>query len=221
MARRLARFADAGYSRWFDGPSELAPLERLTSYQFERIWDNDTLRPAVVGALLVHLTAEMFRCEGRTDRKLVLVDDAEALLRGVSGETMAMAVRRARPFNGGYGVISQVPTAACPPELFAFHILTGAHRGAIEQMLKDGFLSPQYEHLVQSLRAGLFIEDELGDVGVYHLVLDELSRIALSTLASDAQKVRAAQAEGLSYVEALLRCAADARVLRGIERPGR
>lgn len=213
MARRLARFTDAGYRRWFDGPSELAPLERLTSYQFERLSGNDTLRQAVLGALLVHLRAEMYQRKNRTARKLVLVDDAEALLRGVPGESMTMAVRRARPFNGGYGVIAQVPPPACPPELFAFHILTRAHRAAIDRLLEDGFLDNGDKHLAHSLRAGLFIKDEFGEAGVYHLALDELSQIALSTLAADAQRLRTAQEEGLSYVEALARCAGAERVL--------
>lgn len=214
MARRLSRFTDAGYSRWFDGPSQLQPLERLTSYEFERLSGNDTLCHALVGALLVHLNTEMYRSEHRTARKLVLVDDAEELLRGVPGAVMSRAVRRARPFNGAYGVIAQMAPAACHPHMFAFHILTRAHRVAIERLLQNGFLDARYEHLAHGLRAGLFIMDELGEAGVYQLVLDEVSRIALSTLASDAQKVRAAQAEGLSYLEALVPCASDAQALR-------
>lgn len=218
MAQRLSRFTDAEYSRWFDGPSVLRPLEQLTSYDFERVSLDESLRAVLVGAVLVHLKTEISRSANRTCRKLVLVDDAEELLRGVPQKTMEASTRIARRYNGAYGVIAQVPPAVCHPGMFAFHIMTRAHRRVIERLLQDGFLNEPEENLAHSLQAGMFIKDELGGTGIYHLVLDDVSRVALSTLPADAKKVRAAQDEGLSYLEALERCSGDELVLRS--RPG-
>jgi hypothetical protein len=218
LVDRLGLFVEGKYQRWFAGPSELPRSAELVVYDVQALRDTP-IYGAVLNAVLTHLHLETCRAD-RHRKKLVLVGEADSLFEKTGGQTLEMVMRRARRVNGAYGIVSRGQNVALEQEWHSnagLLIMLRAQPDMIDSFIAARILRPEARELARTLYGEMYVQWDDGG-GVYRLLADDFSYFAFTTRHVDIRKVCDALNEGLSYVDAVARCADDAQILRDVGR---
>ena len=221
LVEKLSLFVEGKYEKWFSGQSELPRAEDLVVYEFEGL-HNDPAYKAVMSAVLIHLHVEAYRAE-RSQKKLILVGEADSLFENSICRALEMAMRRARALNVAYGLISRAHPKALAQgwhSTVPLRIVLRAHPDMLDLFIAAGVLRAEAREHAQTLYDEMYVEWHEGG-GVYRLLVDDFSYFAFTTQARDIVKIREAQKDGSSFVDAVARCADDAQILRDIGRIAR
>lgn len=213
IAVRLMPYCAGGrYAHWFEGEASIDFESELVVLEMEALANKPVLQNAVLLIVIMRILKEI-RLRPRSEKKLIVIDEAWRLLAGNTGRFIEWACRTLRKYGAGIVCISQ--------SMSDFDATPAAR--AVRQNADSVFLlrqkpagiaaytdNPALASLLSSLttRAGAWSEVyvKVGDqAGVAaRLMLDSFSMTAYSTRAEVFEAVQKARARGLSIEEAVV-----------------
>ena len=219
LSVRLRPYAAGGrYSQWFEGRNTVNFQSPFVVLEMQSLAEKTVLQNAVVLILIMRIISEI-KGTPRSDKKLIVIDEAWRLLTGNSGAFIEWACRTLRKYGAGIICISQSMedfekgSAARAVRANADNVfLLQQKRSSIDLYTEN----PYEREAIASLttEAGVFSEMyvKLGDrPGVIaRLMLDRFSMTAFSTRADVFEAVEREKRKGLSTVEAIARVAESA-----------
>lgn len=217
VAVRLSPFAAGGrFSRWFEGAASVNFASPLVVLEMEALANKPVLQSAVLLILIMRILQEI-RTRPRSEKKLIVIDEAWRLLTGEAAGFIEWACRTLRKYGAGIVCVSQ------SMEDFRVSGTARAVRANADSVFlfrqkPEGIAAYTSEPALQRTLSGLTtvaeaysevwakVGDAPGVVG--RLVLDAFSMTAFSTRAEVFDAVRREKAAGKSAVEAIAAVAA-------------
>lgn len=213
---------DGAYGHFFRGPANIDFTSDFVVLELEELRPWPDLQAVVLLILMQRIAREAyFR---RDQRKLVLIDEAWALLEGDnSGPFIEEAYRRFRRYNGGFWTITQnitdyfksVSTRAAYFSA-AWRITLYQKPESIAGMIQKGeiVLEAAERKAMESLNTvpGLYSEMLVkcgSEYGIARMILDPYSLLLYSSAPADFNAIEAYRSQGLSAHEAILRVLQD------------
>jgi conjugal transfer ATP-binding protein TraC len=214
--------ADGTYGRFFSGAPPLALDRDFVVLELEELKAKKDLQAVVLLMLMYRITREMYLTRDR--RKLVIVDEAWELLRGVAtGEFLEAGYRRARKYNGAFVTGTQsiedytrsaAANAALENADWVFMLrqkpeslaaLEASQRLPMNETIRAMLRSLQTEH---GAFAEVFVYCPMG-YGVGLVIFDPFTLLLASSRAEDMLAVDAYRRKGLSTEDAIEAVLAD------------
>ena len=224
--------ADGAYGRFFAGGPPLDLDRDFIVLELEELKAKKDLQAVVLLMLMYRITREMYLTRER--RKLVIVDEAWELLRGVAtGEFLEAGYRRARKYNGAFVTGTQsiedytrsaAANAALENADWVFMLrqkpeslaaLEASQRLPMNETIRAMLRSLQTEH---GAFAEVFVYSPMG-YGVGLVIFDPFTLLLASSRAEDMIAVDAYRRKGLSTEDAIERVLADRSPDHRLERP--
>jgi len=224
--------ADGAYGRFFAGGPPLDLDRDFIVLELEELKAKKDLQAVVLLMLMYRITREMYLTRER--RKLVIVDEAWELLRGVTtGEFLEAGYRRARKYNGAFITGTQsiedytkspAANAALENADWVFMLrqkpeslaaLEASQRLPMNETIRAMLRSLQTEH---GAFAEVFVYCPMG-YGVGLVIFDPFTLLLASSKAEDMLAVDAYRRRGLSTEDAIEHVLADRRAPGGREGP--
>ncbi len=212
LSVRLRPYAAGGrYAKWFEGRNSVNFQSPFVVLEMQSLAEKAVLQNAVILILIMRIISEI-KASPRSDKKLIVIDEAWRLLTGNSGAFIEWACRTLRKYGAGIICISQSMedfekgSAARAVRANADNVfLLRQKRSSIDLYTDD----PYTREVISSLttEAGLFSEmyvklgDRPGVVG--RLMLDRFSMTAYSTRADVFEAVEREKRRGKSTVKAI------------------
>ena len=212
VAVRLSPFAEGGrFGAWFAGKASVNFDAALVVLEMESLTNRPVLQSVVLLILIMRILQEI-RTRPRSEKKLIVIDEAWRLLTGEAASFIEWACRTLRKYGAGIVCISQ------SMEDFRMSGTARAVRANADSVFllrqkPEGIASYTADPGLQKLLSGLTTVSEVysevwakvGDAPgvVGRLVLDPFSMTAYSTRADVFEAVRAERARGRSTVEAI------------------
>jgi len=216
---------DGAYGKYFAGAPPLDFHHDFIVLELEELKSKKDLQAVVLLMLMYRITREMYLTRER--RKLVIVDEAWELLRGVgTGEFLEAGYRRARKYNGAFitgtqSIEDYTKSAAASaalenadwifmlrqkPESLA--ALEASQRLPMNETMRAMLRSLQTEH---GSYAEVFVHCPTG-YGVGLVIFDPFTLLLASSRAEDMVAVDRHRRRGCSTEEAIERVLADRAV---------
>lgn len=212
LAVRLRPYAAGGrFARWFEGKNTVNFMSPLVVLEMQELASRPVLQNAVLLILILTIVSQIRRLP-RSEKKLIVIDEAWRLLTGNAGSFIEWACRTLRKYGAGIVCISQ--------SLEDFE--TGSASRAVRANADNVFLlrqkkssvdvftdDPYTRNLIASLttEAGVMSEMymKLGDKPgvVVRLFLDPFSMTAYSTRSDVFEAVEREKARGRGVVDAI------------------
>ena len=209
---------DGAYGKYFTGQANVEFTSDLVVLELEELNAMKELQQVVMFLLMYKITQEMYLGE-RSQRKLVIIDEAWALMGGgASGEFIEAGYRRARKYGAafftgtqGVGDYHTSPTAKAAFDNADWLFLLRQKAESVEALSKsDKLVIDEYtKSLIKSVttRANAYSEVFMrcGDLpaSVGRLFVDPFSMLTYSSKAEDFEAVRRYMARGLASEEAI------------------
>jgi conjugal transfer ATP-binding protein TraC len=216
--------ADGAYGRFFAGGPPLDFDRDFIVLELEELKAKKDLQAVVLLMLMYRITREMYLTRER--RKLVIVDEAWELLRGVTtGEFLEAGYRRARKYNGAFITGTQsiedytkspAANAALENADWVFMLrqkpeslaaLEASQRLPLNESMRAMLRSLQTEH---GSFAEVFVYCPMG-YGVGLVIFDPFTLLLASSRAEDMLAVDGWRRRGLSTEDAIERVLAERR----------
>ena len=212
LSIRLAPYAAGGrFSRWFEGKNTVNFSSPLVVLEMQALASRPVLQNAVLLILILTIVSQIRRLP-RSEKKLIVIDEAWRLLTGNAGAFIEWACRTLRKYGAGIVCISQsmedfeAGSAARAVRANADNVfLLRQKKSSIDVFTDDAYT----RELVASLttEAGVMSEMymKLGDKPgtVVRLFLDPFSMTAYSTRSDVFEAVEHEKAQGKSVSEAI------------------
>ena len=212
LSIRLRPYAAGGrYARWFEGKNTVNFLSPLVVLEMQALASKPVLQNAVLLILILTIVSQI-RHLPRSEKKLIVIDEAWRLLTGNAGAFIEWACRTLRKYGAGLVCISQsledfeVGSAARAVRANADNVfLLRQKKSSIDLFTDDPYTREQIASL--TTEAGVMSEMymKLGDRPgvVVRLFLDPFSMTAYSTRSDVFEAVEKEKADGKSVVEAI------------------
>ena len=218
MAKMLYPWTDQGvYGKYFDGPANLNFSNPFTVLELEELNNKKPLQIVVLMLLMYRISYDMYVNRDGT-RSIVAIDEAWALLAGDdTAEFIETGFRRARKYNGAFGIITQ--------SVEDFYKSAGALAGfnnsdwlcmlrqkkeSVNKLEREGKIEvdPFKKRTLFSLtkKDGAFSEVYVsypGGEGLGRLLLDPFTSLIYSSKDADFQAVRAYERQGMTIQDAI------------------
>ena len=212
LAIRLMPYAAGGrYAKYFEGKANVNFKSALVVLEMEGLSNKPTLQNAVVLILIMRILQEI-RTTDRSDKKLIVIDEAWRLLSGNAGRFIEWACRTLRKYGAGIVCISQsmedfqTSRAAKAVRMNADTVfLLRQKPQGIAAYTSDAGLQRTLQGLTTKTEAYSEVYVKVGDAAgvVARLILDPFSMTAYSTRADVFEAVKALKESGFSTVEAI------------------
>lgn len=212
VAVRLSPFAAGGrFASWFEGKANVNFEAALVVLEMEALANKPVLQSAVLLICIMRILQEI-RNRPRSEKKLIVIDEAWRLLSGESGAFIEWACRTLRKYGAGIVCISQ------SMEDFRMSGTARAVRANADSVFlfrqkTEGIAAFTTDPVLQRTLSGLTTVSEtysevwarVGDAPgvVGRLILDPFSMTAFSTRAEVFDAVRREKAKGKSAVQAI------------------
>lgn len=212
VAVRLSPFAAGGrFASWFEGKANVNFEAALVVLEMEALANKPVLKSAVLLICIMRILQEI-RTRPRSEKKLIVIDEAWRLLTGESGVFIEWACRTLRKYGAGIVCISQ------SMEDFRMSGTARAVRANADSVFlfrqkSEGIAAFTSDPALQRTLSGLTTVSEtysevwarVGDAPgvVGRLILDPFSMTAFSTRADVFDAVRREKAKGKSAVQAI------------------
>lgn len=212
VAVRLSPFAAGGrFASWFEGKANVNFEAALVVLEMEALANKPVLQSAVLLICIMRILQEI-RTRPRSEKKLIVIDEAWRLLTGESGVFIEWACRTLRKYGAGIVCISQ------SMEDFRMSGTARAVRANADSVFlfrqkSEGIAAFTSDPALQRTLSGLTTVSEtysevwarVGDAPgvVGRLILDPFSMTAFSTRADVFDAVRREKAKGKSAVQAI------------------
>lgn len=212
LSIRLRPYAAGGrYARWFEGKNTVNFLSPLVVLEMQALASKPVLQNAVLLILILTIVSQI-RHLPRSEKKLIVIDEAWRLLTGNAGAFIEWACRTLRKYGAGLVCISQsledfeAGSAARAVRANADNVfLLRQKKSSIDLFTDDPYTREQIASL--TTEAGVMSEMymKLGDRPgvVVRLFLDPFSMTAYSTRSDVFEAVEKEKADGKSVVEAI------------------
>lgn len=212
LSIRLRPYAAGGrYARWFEGKNTVNFLSPLVILEMQALASKPVLQNAVLLILILTIVSQI-RHLPRSEKKLIVIDEAWRLLTGNAGAFIEWACRTLRKYGAGLVCISQSledfesGSAARAVRANADNVfLLRQKKSSIDLFTDDPYTREQIASL--TTEAGVMSEMymKLGDRPgvVVRLFLDPFSMTAYSTRSDVFEAVEKEKAGGKSVVEAI------------------
>ncbi len=217
IAVRLMPYCAGGrYAHWFEGPASIDFTRRLVVLEMEALANKPVLQNVVLLIVIMRILKDI-RQRPRSEKKLIVIDEAWRLLSGNSGRFIEWACRTLRKYGAGIICISQsmsdfdATSAARAVRMNADSVFLLRQKAlGIASYTSDPALANVLAGLTTKAGAWSEVYVKVGDQAgvVARLMLDRFSMTAYSTKAEVFEAVRAARAQGLSAEEAVTAVAA-------------
>lgn len=212
LSIRLRPYGAGGrYARWFEGKNTVNFLSPLVVLEMQALASKPVLQNAVLLILILTIVSQIRKLP-RSEKKLIVIDEAWRLLTGNAGAFIEWACRTLRKYGAGIVCISQsledfeAGSAARAVRANADNVfLLRQKKSSIDLFTDD----PYTREVIASLttEAGVMSEMymKLGDRPgvVVRLFLDPFSMTAYSTRSDVFEAVEKEKASGKSVVEAI------------------
>ena len=220
---------DGAYGHFFSGQANIDFTSDFVVLELEELRPWKDLQSVVLLILMQRIARDAYF--SRHQRKLILIDEAWALLEGDnSAPFIEEGYRRIRRYNGGFVTITQnirdyFKSAATRAAYFcaAWRITLFQKPESIAGMIQAGeiVLEDAERKAMESLETVPGLYSELlvkcgTDYGIARMILDPYSLLLYSSAPADYNAIEAYRAQGLSPHEAILRVMAD----RGLDPEG-
>lgn len=212
VAVRLSPFAAGGrFASWFEGKANVNFEAALVVLEMEALANKPVLQSAVLLICIMRILQEI-RNRPRSEKKLIVIDEAWRLLSGESGAFIEWACRTLRKYGAGIVCISQ------SMEDFRMSGTARAVRANADSVFlfrqkNEGIAAFTTDPALQRTLSGLTTVSEtysevwarVGDAPgvVGRLILDPFSMTAFSTRAEVFDAVRREKAKGKGAVQAI------------------
>ncbi len=217
LAKRLYPYTSKGaYGDYFEGESTLHPKQRFVVLELEDLKAKKDLQEVVLLSLVYQINQEVVR--DRTEKKIVLIDEAWDLLTGGNATSfMETAYRRFRKYQGACISITQsindfykIPAGQAILENADFMFLLRQRPESIEALKKTQrvSLSEGAYELLKSVHTDsgnyseIFIYTPVGFT-IGRLVLDRFSQLLYTTRPDEYSRLKTFLDRGLSIREAI------------------
>ena len=213
IAVRLMPYCAGGrYAHWFEGQASIDFASDLVVLEMEALANKPVLQNVVLLIVIMRILREI-RESPRSQKKLIVIDEAWRLLSGNSGRFIEWACRTLRKYGAGIVCISQsmsdfeATSAARAVRMNAdsVFLLRQKAEGIASYAAGDAYAAKILSGL--TTQAGHYSEvyvkvgDQVAVVG--RLMLDRFSMTAYSTKAEVFDAVQKARSRGLPIAEAL------------------
>lgn len=212
VAVRLSPFAAGGrFASWFEGRANVNFESALVVLEMEALANRPVLQSAVLLILIMRILQEIRTCP-RSEKKLIVIDEAWRLLTGEAAGFIEWATRTLRKYGAGIVCVSQ------SMEDFRMSASARAVRANADSVFlfrqkPEGIAAFTGDAALQQTLMGLTTVSEsfsevwakVGDAPgvVARLILDDFSMTAFSTRADVFEAVRREKARGRSALEAI------------------
>ncbi|MBK6616133.1 type IV secretion system protein TraC [Ottowia sp.] len=209
---------DGAFGKYFKGQANVEFTSDLVVLELEELNAMKELQSVVMFLLMYKITQEMYLGE-RSQRKLVIIDEAWALMGGgASGEFIEAGYRRARKYGAafftgtqGVGDYAASPTAQAAFDNADWLFLLRQKAESVEALAKSGKLvvDDYTKSLIKSVttRANAYSEVFMrcGDLpaSVGRLFVDPFSMLTYSTKSEEFELVRAYVRRGMATEDAV------------------
>lgn len=210
------------YGRYFSGETNINFDSDLIVLELESLAQRKDLQATVMYMLIYLITYNMYQTRDR--KKLCVLDEAWALLKGGTGDFIETGFRRARKYAASFLVatqgvndfgISRAAEAAFENADWMFllrqkaesiHALKKSEKLVMDEQMEKTMLSVK---TVQGQYAEVFVSAGQMGRGVGRVLMDPFILLLASSKAEDYQAVRAYTRQGLPLVDALNSVLAD------------
>lgn len=211
-AVRLAAYARGGrYEHWFEGAGNIDFTAPLVVLEMQGLANKPTLQNVTLLILIMRIFEEI-RKRPRSEKKLIVIDEAWRLLTGESGRFIEWACRTLRKYGAGIVCISQ-SMQDFEASGTARAVRMNADTVFLLRQKKESVMSYTGEPALQNALMTLTTQAELfsevfvrvGDgAGVIaRLALDPFSMTAYSTRSDIFEALEEAKKSGMTLVEAI------------------
>lgn len=217
IGSQLYPFTSAGqYGRYFVGKNNIDFKNPFTVLELSRLESSEHLKQVVLLQLIYQIQQDMFLGD-RSQMKIVVIDEAWALLKGNIGEFIEKGYRRFRKYNGAAITITQSindiykdGVGKAIADNSAFMLLLGQGESAINeaQANKRLALDDAGYRFLKTVRSSsgiyseVFVISKAGQ-GISRLIVDPFSLLLYSTKPDDVAEVRRKKDSGLTTEQAI------------------
>lgn len=223
IGHQLYPFTSAGqYGRFFVGKNNIDFKNPFTVLELSRLESSEHLKQVVLLQLIYQIQQDMFLGD-RAQMKIVVIDEAWALLKGNIGEFIEKGYRRFRKYKGAAITITQSindiykdSVGKAIADNSAFMLLLGQGESAINEAQTNKRLALDdagYRFLktVKSssgIYSEIFVISKAGQ-GISRLIVDPFSLLLYSTHPDDVAEIRRKKDSGLSTEQAIVEILRD------------
>ncbi|MEI9697936.1 type IV secretion system protein TraC [Moellerella wisconsensis] len=217
LGHQLYPFTSRGqYGKYFVGKNNIDFRNPFTVLELSRLESSEHLKQVVLLQLIYQIQQDMFMGD-RGQMKIVVIDEAWALLKGNIGAFIEKGYRRFRKYNGAAITITQSindiykdSVGKSIADNSAFMLLLGQSESAVNeaqhhQRLALDDAGYRFLKTVRSSRgiySEIYVISKSGQ-GISRLIVDPFSMLLYSTAPDDVAAIRKRKAQGLSTQDAI------------------
>lgn len=217
IGHQLYPFTSAGqYGKYFVGKNNIDFKNPFTVLELSRLESSEHLKQVVLLQLIYQIQQDMFLGD-RSQMKIVVIDEAWALLKGNIGEFIEKGYRRFRKYKGAAITITQSindiykdGVGKAIADNSAFMLLLGQGESAINeaQASKRLALDDAGYRFLKTVRSSsgvyseVFVISKSGQ-GISRLIVDPFSLLLYSTHPDDVSEIRRKKDTGLTTEQAI------------------
>ncbi|MCU6593575.1 ATP-binding protein, partial [Klebsiella pneumoniae] len=217
IGHQLYPFTSAGqYGRYFVGKNNIDFKNPFTVLELSRLESSEHLKQVVLLQLIYQIQQDMFLGD-RSQMKIVVIDEAWALLKGNIGEFIEKGYRRFRKYKGAAITITQSindiykdGVGKAIADNSAFMLLLGQGESAINeaQAGKRLALDDAGYRFLKTVRSSsgvyseVFVISKSGQ-GISRLIVDPFSLLLYSTNPDDVSEIKRKKETGLTTEQAI------------------
>lgn len=217
IGSQLYPFTSQGqYGKYFVGKNNIDFKNPFTVLELSRLESSEHLKQVVLLQLIYQIQQDMFLGD-RSQMKIVVIDEAWALLKGNIGEFIEKGYRRFRKYKGAAITITQSindiykdGVGKAIADNSAFMLLLGQGESAINEAqvnqrlaLDDaGYRFLKTVRSSSGIYSEIFVISKAGQ-GISRLIVDPFSLLLYSTKPDDVAEVRRKKDSGMSTEQAI------------------
>lgn len=217
IGHQLYPFTSSGqYGRYFVGKNNIDFKNPFTVLELSRLESSEHLKQVVLLQLIYQIQQDMFLGD-RSQMKIVVIDEAWALLKGNIGEFIEKGYRRFRKYKGAAITITQSindiykdGVGKAIADNSAFMLLLGQGESAINEAqanqrlaLDDaGYRFLKTVRSSSGVYSEVFVISKAGQ-GISRLIVDPFSMLLYSTHPDDVSEIRRKKEMGMSTEQAI------------------
>ncbi|MEY5163343.1 ATP-binding protein, partial [Salmonella enterica subsp. enterica serovar Corvallis] len=217
IGHQLYPFTSAGqYGKYFVGKNNIDFKNPFTVLELSRLESSEHLKQVVLLQLIYQIQQDMFMGD-RSQMKLVIIDEAWALLSGNIGAFIEKGYRRFRKYNGAAITITQSINDIYKDSIgksiadnSAFMLLLGQSESAVNEaeankrlaLDEAGYRFLKTVRSTKGVYSEIFVISKAGQ-GICRLVVDPFSLLLYSTDPKDVAAIKDRKSRGINTEEAI------------------
>ncbi|EYU15111.1 type IV secretion system protein TraC [Photorhabdus aegyptia] len=217
LGHQLYPFTSRGqYGKYFVGKNNIDFRNPFTVLELSRLERSEHLKQVVLLQLIYQIQQDMFLGD-RSQMKIVIIDEAWALLKGNIGAFIEKGYRRFRKYHGAAITITQSindiykdSVGKSIADNSAFMLLLGQSESAVNEAEhhKRLALDDAGYRFLKTVRSSKGVYSEIYVIsksgqGISRLIVDPFSMLLYSTAPKDVAEIREKKAQGLKTEQAI------------------